>query len=97
MMRRLAFLLRPGWIALALVVVTFTYLALTVLAPLAAGQEHPDLAGEPADRGVTVGRAGAGDDVSAPAGIPRHRRRSGAGSPPPAGICPTRRCWSGCG
>ena len=38
MMRRLAFLLRPGWIALALVVVTFTYLALTVLAPWQLGK-----------------------------------------------------------
>lgn len=37
-MRRLAFLLRPGWIALALVVATFTYLALTVLAPWQLGK-----------------------------------------------------------
>jgi len=37
-MRRLAFLLRPGWIALALVVVAFTYLCLTVLAPWQLGK-----------------------------------------------------------
>lgn len=37
-MRRLAFLLRPGWIALALVVAMFTYLALTVLAPWQLGK-----------------------------------------------------------
>lgn len=37
-MRRLAFLLRPGWIALALVVVAFTYLSLTVLAPWQLGK-----------------------------------------------------------
>lgn len=37
-MRRLAFLLRPGWIALALVVAAFTYLALTVLAPWQLGK-----------------------------------------------------------
>ena len=37
-MKRLAFLLRPGWIALALVVAMFTYLALTVLAPWQLGK-----------------------------------------------------------
>lgn len=37
-MRRLLFLLRPGWIALALVVVAFTYLCLTVLAPWQLGK-----------------------------------------------------------
>jgi len=36
--RRLAFLLRPGWIALALVVVAFTYLAFSVLAPWQLGK-----------------------------------------------------------
>jgi cytochrome oxidase assembly protein ShyY1 len=34
----LPFLLRPGWIALALVVVAFTYLCLTVLAPWQLGK-----------------------------------------------------------
>ena len=37
-MRRLAFLFRPGWIALALVVVGFTYLSLTILAPWQLGK-----------------------------------------------------------
>ena len=37
-MKRLTFLLRPGWIALALVVAMFTYLALTVLAPWQLGK-----------------------------------------------------------
>lgn len=37
-MRRLAFLLRPGWIALALVVVAFAYLCFTVLAPWQLGK-----------------------------------------------------------
>lgn len=37
-MRRLSFLLRPGWLALALVVVMFTYLCLTVLAPWQLGK-----------------------------------------------------------
>lgn len=37
-MRRLPLLLRPGWIALALVVVAFTYLCLTVLAPWQLGK-----------------------------------------------------------
>lgn len=37
-MKRLSFLLRPGWIALALVVAMFTYLALTVLAPWQLGK-----------------------------------------------------------
>ena len=37
-MRRLAFLLRPGWIALALVVVGFAYLCFTVLAPWQLGK-----------------------------------------------------------
>lgn len=37
-MKRLSFLLRPGWIALALVVVMFTYLCLTVLAPWQLGK-----------------------------------------------------------
>ncbi|MDT5009465.1 MAG: hypothetical protein QOH57_1082 [Mycobacterium sp.] len=37
-MRRVAFLLRPGWIALALVVVAFAYLCFTVLAPWQLGK-----------------------------------------------------------
>ncbi len=37
-MRRLVFLLRPGWIALALVVIAFTYLCFTVLAPWQLGK-----------------------------------------------------------
>lgn len=37
-MRRLAFLLRPGWIALALVAVAFAYLCFTVLAPWQLGK-----------------------------------------------------------
>jgi len=37
-LRRLAFLLRPGWIALALVVVAFTYLCFMVLAPWQLGK-----------------------------------------------------------
>lgn len=37
-MKRLPFLLRPGWIALAVVVAMFTYLALTVLAPWQLGK-----------------------------------------------------------
>src|ERR1700760_3093758 len=35
---RLAFLLRPGWIALALVVIAFTYLCFMVLAPWQLGK-----------------------------------------------------------
>ncbi|ORX03393.1 SURF1 family cytochrome oxidase biogenesis protein [Mycolicibacillus trivialis] len=37
-MRRLGFLLRPGWLALGVVVVAFTYLAFTVLAPWQLGK-----------------------------------------------------------
>jgi len=37
-MRRWAFLLRPGWLALALVVVAFAYLCFTVLAPWQLGK-----------------------------------------------------------
>src|SRR6202167_1687176 len=37
-MRRLAFLLRPGWIALAVVVIAFTYLCFSVLAPWQLGK-----------------------------------------------------------
>jgi cytochrome oxidase assembly protein ShyY1 len=37
-MRRLTFLLRPGWLALALVVVAFAYLCFTVLAPWQLGK-----------------------------------------------------------
>ncbi|BBX73121.1 SURF1 family protein [Mycobacterium shinjukuense] len=37
-MRRLGFLLRPGWLALGLVVVAFSYLCLTVLAPWQLGK-----------------------------------------------------------
>jgi cytochrome oxidase assembly protein ShyY1 len=37
-MRRLAFLLRPGWVALAVVVVAFTYLCFSVLAPWQLGK-----------------------------------------------------------
>ncbi|MCV7436457.1 SURF1 family cytochrome oxidase biogenesis protein [Mycobacterium seoulense] len=39
-MHRLAFLLRPGWIALALVVIAFTYLCFTVLAPWQLGKHN---------------------------------------------------------
>lgn len=37
-MRRLAFLLRPGWLALGVVVVAFTYLCFSVLAPWQLGK-----------------------------------------------------------
>ncbi|WP_040789913.1 SURF1 family cytochrome oxidase biogenesis protein [Nocardia paucivorans] len=37
-MRRLAFLLRPGWLILAVVVVAFAYLCFTVLAPWQLGK-----------------------------------------------------------
>lgn len=37
-MRRWAFLLRPGWLALALVVIAFAYLCLSVLAPWQLGK-----------------------------------------------------------
>ncbi|WP_369805872.1 SURF1 family cytochrome oxidase biogenesis protein, partial [Mycobacterium sp. 1165178.9] len=37
-MRRLPFLLRPGWIVLALAVVAFAYLCFTVLAPWQLGK-----------------------------------------------------------
>lgn len=37
-MRRLAFVLRPGWIMLALVVIAFAYLCFTVLAPWQLGK-----------------------------------------------------------
>jgi cytochrome oxidase assembly protein ShyY1 len=37
-MRRLTFLLRPGWVALAVVVIAFTYLCFTVLAPWQLGK-----------------------------------------------------------
>ncbi|HEY5149408.1 MAG TPA: SURF1 family cytochrome oxidase biogenesis protein, partial [Mycobacterium sp.] len=37
-MKRLAFLLRPGWLALGLVVVAFAYLCFTVLAPWQLGK-----------------------------------------------------------
>jgi cytochrome oxidase assembly protein ShyY1 len=37
-MRRVAFLLRPGWIALAVVVIAFTYLCFSVLAPWQLGK-----------------------------------------------------------
>jgi len=37
-MRRLSFLLRPGWIALILVVIAFTYLCFMVLAPWQLGK-----------------------------------------------------------
>ncbi|OBB95310.1 SURF1 family protein [Mycobacterium sp. 852002-40037_SCH5390672] len=39
-MRRVAFLLRPGWIALAVVVVAFAYLCFTVLAPWQLGKHN---------------------------------------------------------
>jgi cytochrome oxidase assembly protein ShyY1 len=37
-MHRVVFLLRPGWVALAVVVVSFTYLCLSVLAPWQLGK-----------------------------------------------------------
>lgn len=37
-MRRVAFLLRPGWVALAVVVIAFTYLCFSVLAPWQLGK-----------------------------------------------------------
>jgi len=43
-MRRWAFLLRPAWLALFVVVVAFAYLCLHRAGTLAAGQEHQDVA-----------------------------------------------------
>jgi cytochrome oxidase assembly protein ShyY1 len=40
LLRRLAFLLRPGWIALALVIIAFTYLCFMVLAPWQLGKHN---------------------------------------------------------
>ncbi len=49
-MKRLAFLLRPGWLALGLVVVAFAYLCFTVLAPWQLGKNTKTVAGEQPDR-----------------------------------------------
>lgn len=38
LLRRLSFLLRPGWLALILVIIAFTYLCFTVLAPWQLGK-----------------------------------------------------------
>ena len=79
LMRRLAFLLRPGWLALCVVVVAFAYLCFTVLAPWQLGKntktsrENDQIAAF-ADR-----RPGSADNASAAAGFVGARRSSGAG------------------
>ena len=108
MMRRFAFLLRPGWLALFVVVIAFAYLCFTVLAPWQLGkntktsrenaQISRSLTADPVPvttRSAAAGFVGARRAVAAGDG---HRalpaRRAGAG--PAAGrSTATRRsrCW----
>ena len=47
----MAFLLRPGWLALYVVVIAFAYLCFTVLAPWQLGKNTKTVAGERPDPG----------------------------------------------
>ena len=60
-MRRLAFVFRPGWLALALVVAAFASLCFTVLAPWQLGEEQHDVSRERSDRSIAYRRSGPGD------------------------------------
>ena len=56
-MKRWAFLLRPGWLALFVVVIAFAYLCFTVLAPWQLGKNTKTNRGELPDLPVADRRA----------------------------------------
>ena len=96
-MRRLSFLLRPGWIALALVAIAFAYLCFTVLAPWQLGKNSSTSRENQQIEASLIGRSGTGDNLSAAAGF------IGAGGSVAPGdrdrtVCAgSHRCWPGCG
>ena len=67
-MRRWAFLLRPSWLALFVVVVAFAYLCFTVLAPWQLGK-NTKTSRENARSRIADRRPGAGDNASATTGF----------------------------
>ncbi len=78
LMRRLAFLLRPGWIALALVVIAFTYLCFTVLAPWQLGKNTRTSRENRQIEYSLNTAAGAAENAAAAAEFVGSRLRSGA-------------------
>ena len=64
---------------------------------VAARQEHQDVPRERPDLLLPVRRSGAGDRLPAAPGFGGTERCRGDGSPPPAGITRTPRCWPGSG
>ena len=78
-MKRWTFLLRPGWLALFVVVIAFAYLCFTVLAPWQLGKNTKTSRENSPDLAVADGRARAADKRSAAAGFVGARRSSGGG------------------
>ena len=76
---RLAFLLKPQWLALYVVVIAFAYLCFTVLAPWQLGKNTKTTPGEHPDLQLAVRRPGTGDDGSAATGFVGARATSGDG------------------
>ena len=74
LMRRLAFLLRPGWVALAVVVIAFTYLCFTVLAPWQLGKNTKTSRENNQIAAIADDRAGAAENPVAAARFIGSRR-----------------------
>ena len=96
-MRRWAFLLRPGWLALFVVVIAFAYLCFTVLAPWQLGKNT-----KTSRENAQISRSLTADPVPVTTLLPQQDssapdeqwRRVTATGPLPAR---RRRCWPGCG
>lgn len=95
-MRRLAFVLRPGWIVLALVVIAFAYLCFTVLAPWQLGK-HNRTSRENHQIEHSLNTAPVPVKTLLPQQNSVAPAISGVRSPRPGITCPTSRCWPGCG
>ena len=95
-MRRWAFLLRPAWLALFVVVLAFAYLCFTVLAPWQLGKntttsrENAQIAQSLTAEPVPVTSLLPQQDSSAPDAQWRRVTATGRYLPEP-------RCWRGCG
>ena len=68
-MSRWTFLLRPGWLALFVVVIAFAYLCFTVLAPWQLGKNTKTSRENSQISRSLTGRTGAADKRSAAAGF----------------------------
>ena len=96
-MRRWAFLLRPAWLALFVVVIAFAYLCFTVLAPWQLGKNTKTSRENAQISQLLDRRPGAAENLSATPGFVGARRAVAAGDGHRALPARRRRCWPGCG